>query len=190
MRRLVGHPIGCTDHFDGDYLTENLTKAYHCANFSSAILSERPVIPLEDIGHSVDLLVQVDTPPSASEVVLAQGIKEVRVNQGELWTMSFHNLCSSTGIKVMSWDQMSRKQEELQSYEEGCRNHRSRQSEGLQQSSLRSVVEGLYNRFHPNQYEQELTAKPTGICGIMIVQQILWRMLIAQILQQDRCQRH
>jgi hypothetical protein len=40
------------------------------------------------------------TQRQASEVVLAQGIKEVQVNQGELWTMSFRNLCSSTGIKV------------------------------------------------------------------------------------------
>lgn len=69
---------------------------------------------------------------------------------------------------------MCRKQEEPKSYEEECRNHRIGQNEGLQQSLLRFVVERLYDRFHPNWYKQDLTAKPTGICSILIIQQILW----------------
>ncbi|CCF48129.1 hypothetical protein NDA11_002328 [Ustilago hordei] len=28
-------------------------------------------------------------------------IKEIQVDQGELWTTSFRNLCSSSGIKIM-----------------------------------------------------------------------------------------
>ena len=71
--------------------------------------------------------------------------------------------------RELSWDRMCRKQEEQQPYEEEHRNCRIGQSKGLQQSSLRSVVEVLYNRFHPNQYKQDLTAKPTGICGIRTV---------------------
>ncbi|SAM81861.1 uncharacterized protein UBRO_20040 [Ustilago bromivora] len=38
VRRLVGRPVGCTDHLDGDWS--------------------------EHIGHSVDFLMRVDTPPS------------------------------------------------------------------------------------------------------------------------------
>ncbi|CCF50241.1 uncharacterized protein UHO2_06258 [Ustilago hordei] len=46
------------------------------------------------------LEVQQSTQWQAHEIMLAQGIKEVRVNQGELWTISFHNLCLSARIKV------------------------------------------------------------------------------------------
>ncbi|SAM80015.1 related to retrotransposon protein [Ustilago bromivora] len=73
----------------------------------------------------------------------------------------------------VSWDRMRRKQEEPKSYEEEHRNRRIGQNEGLWQSSSRSVVERLYDRFHPNQYKRDLTAKPTGICSIMIIRQIL-----------------
>ncbi|SPC63590.1 uncharacterized protein UHOD_11297 [Ustilago sp. UG-2017b] len=69
----------------------------------------------------------------------------------------------------MSWDRMRRKQEGPKSYEEWCRNRRIGQNEGLQQSSSRSVVERLYDRSRPNQYEWDLTAKPAGISSIVIV---------------------
>ncbi|SOV04271.1 uncharacterized protein UDID_17048 [Ustilago sp. UG-2017a] len=35
-----------------------------------------------------------------SEVVLDHGIKEVRVDQGELWSATFRELCSSMGVKI------------------------------------------------------------------------------------------
>ncbi|SPC68022.1 uncharacterized protein UHOD_12210 [Ustilago sp. UG-2017b] len=60
-------------------------------------------------------------------------------------------------------------QEDLESYEEWRRNCRIGQNEGLQQSSSRSVVERLYDRSHPNQYERDLTVKPARISSIMII---------------------
>ncbi|KAJ1035289.1 hypothetical protein NDA13_000709 [Ustilago tritici] len=35
-----------------------------------------------------------------TSATLALGIKEIRVDQGKLWTTSFHNLCTSSGIKI------------------------------------------------------------------------------------------
>ena len=44
--------------------------------------------------------VRIATHWKPSEVVFDHGIKEVRVDQGELWSTAFCDLCSSTGVKV------------------------------------------------------------------------------------------
>ena len=94
----------------------------------------------------------------SDEMILCVNVFEPRVE-----CLVLRNLDAS----VIGLD--AQKQEEPKSYEEEHRNRRIGQNEGLQQSSLGSVVERLYDRSQPNRHERDCTTKPTGICSIMII---------------------
>ncbi|SPC66816.1 uncharacterized protein UHOD_11431 [Ustilago sp. UG-2017b] len=85
-----------------------------------------------------------------SEIIIDHGIRGVRVDQGE---------CHGTRCAG------SRKNRK--SYEEERRNHRIGKNEGLRQSSSRSVVERLYDRFRPNRSHNKTDVEDIGFATLM-----------------------